>query len=205
MVKSSIFLPSSLFRDVSDDDKLPQNSSIIAKVKRQKVILLGSDVMSSLSLDAVVTEICREMDSEEAAFAGEKTLATATFLASASRGEKSTGNYGGIFFDAIAKHENSAHLLLLKLASFGIYPLRGTYDVSLFDFCDEPAARRHLLQFRHPLMQMFSSLQPSEREISKSSTPYRSLTSISWLRSSARLGFRVRRCARLKIRFAIAC
>ena len=139
--KARSFSPSSLFRDVSDDDKLPQNSSIIAKVKRQKVILLGSDVMSSLSLDAVVTEICREMDSEEAAFAGEKTLATATFLASASRGEKSTGNYGGIFFDAIAKHENSAHLLLLKLASFGIYPLRGTYDVSLFDFCDEPAAR----------------------------------------------------------------
>ena len=64
---------------------------------------------------------------------------------------------------------------------------------------------RHRLQFRHPLMQMFSSLQPFEREISKSSTPYRSLTSISWLRSSARLGFRVRRCARLKIRFAIAC
>ena len=139
--KARSFSPSSLLRDVSDDDKLPQNSSIIAKVKRQKVILLGSDVMSSLSLDAVVAEICREMDSEEAAFAGEKTLATATFLASASRGEKSTGNYGGIFFDAIAKHENSAHLLLLKLASFGIYPLRGTYDVSLFDFCDEPAAR----------------------------------------------------------------
>ena len=94
--------------------------------------------MNSLSLDAVVTEICREMDSEEDAFAGDKTLATATFLASASRGGKDTSNLGGIFFDSIAKHENSAHLLLLKLASFGIYPLRGTYDVSLFNFCGQP-------------------------------------------------------------------
>ena len=42
------------------------------------------------------------------------------------------------YFDSIAKHENSAHLLLLKLASFGIYPLRGTYDVSLFNFCGQP-------------------------------------------------------------------
>ena len=55
--------------------------------------------MNSLSLDAVVTEICREMDSEENAFAGDTTLATATFLASASKGER-IPIYGGIFFDS---------------------------------------------------------------------------------------------------------
>jgi hypothetical protein len=101
---------------------------------------VGSDAMNSLSLDAVVTAICREMDNEEAALTDEETFANTTFLASSSRGEKNGVNCGGVFFDAIAKHENSAHLLLLKLASCGIYPLRGTYDVSLFDFCDEPAA-----------------------------------------------------------------
>ena len=77
-------LPSS----VRDDHRHHQDSSIVARVKRQKVILLGSGAMNSLSLDAVVTEICREMDSEEDAFAGDTTLATATFLASASRGGK---------------------------------------------------------------------------------------------------------------------
>ena len=128
----------SLPSNVRDDHRHHQDSSIVARVKRQKVILLGSGAMNSLSLDAVVTEICREMDSEEDAFAGDTTLATATFLASASRGRKDTSNLGGIFFDSIAKHENSAHLLLLKLASFGIYPLRGTYDVSLFNFCGQP-------------------------------------------------------------------
>jgi len=137
--KARYFFPSSPVRGVTDDDKIHRQTSIIARVKRQIVNLVGSVAMNSLSLDAVVTAICREMDNEEAALTDEETFATTTFLASSSRGERNGVNCGGVFFDAIAKHENSAHLLLLKLASCGIYPLRGTYDVSLFDFCDEPA------------------------------------------------------------------
>ena len=58
-------------------------------------------------------------------------------------------------------------------------------------------SRRHYLQFHHPLMRMFSLLQPFKRRHLKSSTHCHSPTSISWSRSSARLGYRVLRCARL--------
>ena len=44
-------------------------------------------------------------------------------------------------------------------------------------------SRRHYLQFHHPLMRMFSSLQPSKRRHLKSSTRCHSPTSISWSRS----------------------
>jgi hypothetical protein len=111
-------------------NKSEEKNNLLMHDQRAKVIMLASS-MNSISLDAVVAEICREMKSEEEI--SNEIITSVTFLAASSRADDNQGNCGGIYLTGIDKHENSAHVLLLKLASFGIYPIRGTYDVSLFD------------------------------------------------------------------------
>ena len=179
MVKARYSLPS----NVRDDHRHHQDSSIVARVKRQKVILLGSGAMNSLSLDAVVTEICREMDSEEGAFAGDRPRNCDVFSVCISR-ERILQSWWNIlrFYRKARKFRTltlaqACFVRNLSFASYTMYP----YSIFVVNH-----SRRHYLQFHHPLMRMFSSLQPSKRRHLKSSTRCHSPTSISWSRSSAK-------------------